>query len=523
MDLRFYLSLFLRRLHYFLIIFALGSVIGLTLARILPPVYVATALLVGESEQMPDSLAASTVQADTMEQLQIIQQRILSRQNLIDMSNRLGIYAGSENRPAVRLPADEIVKDMRKRITIVTNAAGSSRDRQVTLISVSFEAETAQMAATVANELVTMILRESVTMRTGMAGQTLEFFTDEVTRLDQALARIGARILEFKQENFEALPDSLDFRRSRLAAQQERLRDIEREEAGLKERRNRLVTIYEATGRVDAGQSDRRMTPEEQRLDTLRRERDTALLTLSPQNPRIRMLDAQIEAQEKAVAAAGGGGADPGMSAYEVQLADIDGQLEFLAQRREDIAADMEELERNIAATPGNAIALGALERDYANVQSQYNQAVANKARAETGDTIESMSRGQRISVIEQAVAPREPTRPNRPLIAAVGIGGGFAGGLGLVLLLELLNRSIRRPQDLVAGLGITPFATLPLLRNEREIRRRRIKIALAFLFALVVIPAALWLVHSKLMPLDLLADQALRKLKSMMQSGGQS
>ena len=31
-DLKFYLSLFLRRLHYFLIVLTLGSVIGLTLA-----------------------------------------------------------------------------------------------------------------------------------------------------------------------------------------------------------------------------------------------------------------------------------------------------------------------------------------------------------------------------------------------------------------------------------------------------------------------------------------------------------
>lgn len=520
MDLRFYLSLFLRRLHYFLIIFALGSVIGLTLARILPPVYVAQALLVVESEQIPDSLAASTVQADAVEQLQIIQQRILTRQNLLDMANRLQIYAGSADRPALRLPADEIVEDMRKRIDIFTSGGGS-RDKQVTLIRVGFQAETPQLAAAVANELVTMILRENVTMRTGVTGQTLEFFTEEVSRLDRELGRIGGRILEFKQENAEALPDSLDFRRSRLAAQQERLRDVEREEAGLKDRRSRLVTLFETTGRVDAGPTDRRLTPDEQRLESMRRDLDTALLTLSPQNPRIRMLEAQIAAQERVVAAAGGtAGADPGMSAFEIQLADLDGQLAFLAQRREDLAADMTELERTIAATPGNAIALGAMERDFANVQAQYNQAVANKARAETGDTIESLSRGQRISVIEQAVAPREPTRPNRPLIAAAGIGGGLLLGLGLVALLELLDRSIRRPQDLIAGLGITPFATLPLIRNEGELRRRRIVIALAFFVALVVIPLLLWVLHTRVMPLDLMADQLMRRARMLMQRG---
>jgi hypothetical protein len=69
-------------------------------------------------------------------------------------------------------------------------------------------------------------------------------------------------------------------------------------------------------------------------------------------------------------------------------------------------------LKASIEATPGNAIALDTLERDYANTRAQYDAAVANKARAETGDTIEALSKGQRISVIEQAIAPREPPAP---------------------------------------------------------------------------------------------------------------
>jgi uncharacterized protein involved in exopolysaccharide biosynthesis len=83
MDLKFYFSLFLRRLPWFLLLLALGSAIGITLARVLPPVYVAQARLVVESEQIPDSLAASTVQTKATEQLQIIQQRILTRATLI--------------------------------------------------------------------------------------------------------------------------------------------------------------------------------------------------------------------------------------------------------------------------------------------------------------------------------------------------------------------------------------------------------------------------------------------------------
>ena len=114
-DLKFYFSLFLRRLHYFLIVLTLGTVVGLTLAWMLPPVYKAEARLVVESEQIPDDLAASTVHVAATEQLEIIQQRILTRDTLIEMANRLQIYAPAPGQPSRRLEPDEIVEDLRDR------------------------------------------------------------------------------------------------------------------------------------------------------------------------------------------------------------------------------------------------------------------------------------------------------------------------------------------------------------------------------------------------------------------------
>ncbi len=136
-DLKFYFSLFLRRLHYFLIVLTLGTVVGLTLAWMLPPVYVAEARLVVESEQIPDELAASTVQIAATEQLQIIQQRILTRDTLIEMANRLQVYAPAQGHPARQLEPDEIVEDLRERITIVTTGGGQPRGpAQATIVRV---------------------------------------------------------------------------------------------------------------------------------------------------------------------------------------------------------------------------------------------------------------------------------------------------------------------------------------------------------------------------------------------------
>ena len=508
MDLRFYAMLFLRRLHWFMLFLIIGSAVGLTLARVLPAVYLSEARLLVESEQIPGDLASSTVRTEASEQIEIIQQRILTRDTLVDMANRLEIYGEDPGQARPPADTDKLVEDMRDRINIVVTGGGTQRGLvRATLLGVSFEAPSARLAATVTNELVTLILREDVSMRTRVARQTLEFFEQEVNRLDKELAERGAVILAFKEENQEALPDSLEFRRTQQAANQERLLQVERQQAALLDRRNRMVRLHEAFGPAATNETPT-LTAEQAQLQELENQLAGQLSVLSPENPRIKLLEARIAALREVVStqaeqSAGISPAGQPLTAYEVELAEIDGELEFLADQRTLITNTLAELRSSIEATPGNAITLETLERDYANVRVQYDQAVANKARAETGDIIEALRQGQRISIVEQAVVPAEPEKPNRVLIAAGGVGGGIMLGAAMVFLLEFMNKGIRRPADLTGALGITPFATLPYYRTRGERIRRRLIIFGILGFVLVGIPLALWAVDTYYVPLD--------------------
>ncbi|PYE82217.1 lipopolysaccharide biosynthesis protein [Pseudoroseicyclus aestuarii] len=512
MDIKFYLQLFLRRLPWFLLFLFMGTAAGVTLAAVLPPSYTARSTLIVESEQIPSDLAESTVTTEATEALQIIQQRILARDELIDLSNRLGVYQAGPGADRSQMTADEIVRDLRQRIDIDTGGGRNS----ATIVTVSFSAPSARLSSEVVNELVTMILQENVALRTSTTGQTLEFFSGEVERLDEELSQRGAEILAFQEENLNALPDSLNFRRSQQSAAQERLVQLERDEATLRDRRQRLVELYEDTGRV-APADPSQMSAEERQLQGLRDEMAAALAVLSPQHPRIRQMESRIAALEARVSSADEGtqteeAVDPGLSAYQVQLADIDGQLEFIDEQKDQISATLEALRASIEQTPANAIRLQTLQRSYDAVQARYNQAVQNRARAETGDTIEALSKGQRISVVEPATPPAAPESPDRPLIAAAGVGGGLALGIGVIVLIELLNGAIRRPADLTARLGIAPFGTLPYIRTAQEARRRRAIIFGAFLVVLAL-PGLLWWVHSTIAPLDLMLGRVIDRL----------
>jgi len=522
MDFRFYLSLFLRRLPWFLIVAVVISALGITVARILPTVYVAQATLVVESEQIPDELAASTVQVQATEQLQIIQQRILSRDVLVEMANRLAIYGSEPGETARRMDADALVKDLRDRIKIVTTGGAVARGpAQATLVTVSFEAPTATLSAVVANDVVTQILKINVEMRTGAARQTLDFFGQEVARMDKELIERGAEILKFKQTNAGSLPDGLEFNRSQQLAMQTRLDQIERDEAELQARRDRLVRLHKAAQTsngdlADPAESQAPKTPEQQQLRGLKTALTAQQAVLSPENPKIKLMQAQIAALEKVVEAqlASGVTDDSGkeMSGYDVEVADMDAQLSAITTQKTTLKTQVDALQVAIDATPGNAITLESLQRDYDNVKTQYALAVTNKARAETGDTIETLSKGQRITVIEQAVAPTEPARPNRTAIAVGGVVGGLALGLALVVLIEFMQAGIRRPAEVTAKLGISVFATLPYMKTAREVRGRRMRVAVIILLVLGAIGAALWAVNTYYLPLDLLLDQVIRK-----------
>ena len=515
MDLHYYWRIFLRRLPWLVLFVAVGSGAGFWLALTLPPVYRAEAKMIVESEQIPDELAASTVQTAATEQIQIIEQRILTREVLLEMANRLNIYAGEG-----QIAASDKVEDLRRRIDMTLQGGATRGQAQATIVGVSFEAPTAQMAAQVTNELVTLILKENVSMRTTVSGQTLEFFTQEVDRLGQEMSRLSARMLAFQEENLDSLPDSIDFRRSRQASVQERLTQLDRDEGALKDRRARLVELFEDTGAVlDDGRSGDRATIEAQQLAALRREYANSVAVLSLDNPKVAVMRARIEALEKVVAeqeaAAAGMVTDPSgtlrepPTPFEIQLADIDAQLAAIQRQRAELEKQMADLVGTIQATPGNTVTLDAMQRDYQNLQAQYNQAVANKARAETGDMIEALSKGQRISLVEQAIAPKEPVSPNRPLVAGAGLGGGLALGLGLIVLLEVLNRAVRRPGEITAKLGIATLATVPYIETHRQVRNRRLALIGVTAVVLLALAGGLWFIETRILPLE----QAIQRL----------
>ena len=511
-EIRYYLSLFIRRLPLFLPVATAIAAVAVIVAMALPPAYVSETRLLVQAPQIPANLAPSTVQVPALERLQIIQQQVKKRENMLEIARQVDVVPGLEE-----MSADQIVSSMRAR----TNFSISSGRNQATLMTVSFEAPAARTAAEVLGEYLTLIQQQDVEFRRGRAGDTVEFFESQVSDLRGDLDSLSNRILEFKDENDGALPGSLDFRMSRRGEMKNSLGRVEREIKTLEDQRERLEAFFDGTGQAPPSAEDQR-SPDEQRLADLRARLDEQLAVYSETAPQVKTLQARIARLEERVAAAPDDKSDADTAgeaptgtpnSLDLRLSEIDSQLARLSEREESIKAEMDELDESIERTPQVASRLEALNREYATLERRLSSAEERLNSARTGDLIENRSRGQRLSLVEPPAVPSTPTKPNRLLIAGGGSAVGLLVGAALVTLLELINSTARRPEDLVRRFNVAPLATIPFIRTRGQTLVQRGAKIVMLLAILVGVPAAIYAVHIYYLPLDLLADRLMNKI----------
>lgn len=513
-HLRFYWHLLTRRMPVMAFLVVATTAGGLFLAAGLPTTYVSQARLLVQGQSISEDLATSTVQIEALEEVQLLREQVLTRANMIEIATRLNVFENlSDMNPSQ-------VHDAMQRATTVNTQGGSSRrgGGSPVLLTFEFTAREAQIAADVLNEYVTQVLAASVRLRTGQAGETLSFFEQEVQRLGDELERRSTRITEFQRENADALPADQEFRLQRQSLLQERLAAAERERRELDDTRERTIQIFE-TGA--APQSN--LSPDQQLLRDLQDQLSEDLLVFSETSTRVEILQLRIQRLEERIAlqaenavpdsAASEETEEPVDPLLALQLAEIDTRIETLENVIEQATRELETVTDAIARAPLNTIQLERLEREYENVQLQFENARRALAQASIGERLEVGGRGQRITLLEPPVVPSRPASPNRLLIAAGSFGLGIGLAVAFFVLMELLNRSVRRPAELVKALGVTPFATLPMVETARgKLLRRSFMIAKLAIFV-VGVPVALWAVNEFYMPLDQLSEIVLTRL----------
>lgn len=503
-DIGTYLAIAKRRWLHFLVPVVLVIAATVALVFLLPRSYEAKATILVESQRIPSKLVAPTVTSRAEERIKVIEQRLKARSNLLDIAGKFDLYRyeGTDRTPT------SIVDAMRGAIGIRQIDVGrASRDAEIIGFTVSFDYRDATIASRVANELITSILAQNVEQRLSRASETSDFFRKQLSGYEKELLTLENKIAEYKRENEAALPETLPYRRTELAQLSTQIAEIDQKLRLARD--GDTEALVEGTGK---DQLEYSLQSKQIAYDSFIEERDK----LGPlvekgfvPKQRVVNLERQIAQTEIEIASIRSRLAGLGV------VSNADDALKFLETQRADLAATASELTESIFKTPAVEAALAALTRDYQNLQEEYRQTKAKYADAQTGEMLEQDRQAERFEVLEQATVPSEPTKPNRKKILVAGFGGGIALGIGLVVLLELLDNSIRTVSDLERRLQLRPIGVIPYIVTPSERRRTRWKLAGGAVACVTIIAAGLVAVHLYYLPLDLLAERGWQKIQS--------
>ncbi|MDD6290032.1 MAG: Wzz/FepE/Etk N-terminal domain-containing protein [Eggerthellales bacterium] len=93
---------------------------------------------------------------------------------------------------------------------------------------------------------------------------------------------------------------------------------------------------------------------------------------------------------------------------------------------------------------------------------------IANKLASEIGKTATKVMDVKAVNVITKAKAPVDPSGPKRGMYTLVALLAGLFLAIALVVLMDMLNTTIRNDEDVTEGLGLPIIGRFPESKGGR-------------------------------------------------------
>jgi uncharacterized protein involved in exopolysaccharide biosynthesis len=218
----FYWELFKRRWPYFILPFVVIASTGIAGAYLWPPTYMSEGKILVQSQQIPSELVRPTVTSAAQERIQVIQQRTMTRDNLIAIVDKFQLFPEKRSLMSVTELVDLMKKNTKfAPVDLQLDFKQRSRaDNPTIVFSVGFEYPEPDTASRVANELMTRILNEDLRDRTSRATDTTKFLAREVQRLQAEGVALDNKIAQLRVSQGKPLksdqPSTLDQLRAEL-------------------------------------------------------------------------------------------------------------------------------------------------------------------------------------------------------------------------------------------------------------------------------------------------------------------
>ena len=457
LNIQDYTEIFLRRIWYFLIPFAIVMAAAVIYALSLPKMYRSTTLVLVTPQKVPENFIKPTVTSRIEDRLQSISQEIMSRTRLELVISEFKLYSEK----AKTLSQEEIIELMRKNIQVEIKGKEG-------FFTISYTGEDPRIVTMVTNKLASLFIEENLKLREQQAQGTSDFLSIELKATKAKLEEQESAITQFKKQFMAELPEQRDANLKILeqlqlrylkvsdnmkAAQdrkliiQKQLSDMKmtafgsviensREEKGgttppsdfsqmpppnLKTRsfyeaqliheRNRLSELKSKyTGRhPDIVNAEKYVTDLEKKIETMKAQGG----------------EENMKGNEMAILSSP---IDASLKDMENQLVATTLEIRRLKEEESQIKAKMAEFQKRVENTPIREAAMSNLMRDYRSTKESYESLLKKSEEAQQAENLERRQKGEQFKVIDPARIPEKPIQAKVFKILFFGflLGGGF-------------------------------------------------------------------------------------------------
>ena len=180
-------------------------------------------------------------------------------------------------------------------------------------------------------------------------------------------------------------------------------------------------------------------------------------LKYTDEHPEIIRLKARIAEVESSTSNVGG-----------TATADAANITQLKAEDNRLLQDSIKEYQRRVEMTPKVDQQLRELTRGYEVTLSAYLSLLDKRLQAEMAASMESMQRGERFLILDEAKIPTSPFKPDRQKILLIGLMLAMASGVGLVAVMEYRDTSFYKIEDLER------FAELPVIASISKMGEKK-------------------------------------------------
>jgi polysaccharide chain length determinant protein (PEP-CTERM system associated) len=491
-----YIDMVKRRFLLILIPAILLGLCGVFVVRLIPNIFISETVILVEPQKIPSEYVRSTSTTPIESRLSTITQQIMSRTRLEKIIIDNNLYVEMRR----NLPMEDVVEKMRKDINLRVNKADA--------FTLSYQSKDPALAQRVTQQIASLYIEENLKDREEQTEGVSQFLQVQLQETEVKLKDLETKLSDFKSRNMGALPEQEQANLSALGRLQQQLQASLDSNNRLQEQRiyqqrllremeNLRAQEKEAAAAADSNGSPKpgvsiadKSTP----LDLKRAELVVLLQRYTKDHPDVKKLVSEIALLEKVQEAnnkhtipspVGEAGhlpskvrqvtpADAEIAQMKSRIELLDDQIKQGEKEQGKIRQDMAVYQVRVDAVPRIEQMQKEISRDYDITRQHYQTLLAKKNDAEMASSLEKRQKGEQFRVIDPASFPQKPAKPNRLVLNLAGFALGLAFGLGLAILLELADESIRSEHELAVLAGVPVLVSIPWLDDSGDLGNQK-------------------------------------------------